>query len=142
MARDLLRRHSVGVAQRLDRYDHGVAEARQTTKSWCITHGEPHGSNALTLDDAVYLIDWDTALVAPRERDVWHLDADNSAAADLYRDAGGPAVDHRLLDLYRIQWDLSEIAGYTALFRAAHDDAADARESLANLAHYAQLHQH
>jgi hypothetical protein len=135
-ARDLLRTNRDGVARLLERYDDVVIDARQAHSRWRLTHGEPHGSNVLTTHEGIYLIDWDTALVAPRERDVWHLDPDNTTAARLYTDVGGPALDDRLLDLYRAQWDLSEIAGYTTLFRASHEATDDARASLDNLTHY------
>jgi len=133
--RELLRASAEGVARRLGRYDEHVSEARPTREHWVITHGEPHGSNALTTADEVVLIDWDTVLIAPRERDVWHLDADDTTAAGLYVAAGGPPLDDALLDLYRLQWDLSEIAGYTTHFRDRHDDTDDARESFVNLTH-------
>jgi hypothetical protein len=38
-----------------------------------------------------------------------------------------------MLDLYRLQWDLAEIAIYTAQFRRPHDESADTRESWKNL---------
>lgn len=135
----LLGRYAVAVRRSLDRFDATVRDALQSRDRWCITHGEPHGSNALAVDGAVRLIDWDTVLVAPCERDVWHLGSDDVAAADHYRRAGGRSLDHGLLRLYRLHWDLTEVAGYTALFRTPHEDTADTRASLANLEHYLHM---
>ena len=36
-----------------------------------LTHGEPHPGNAMLAADGWRLVDWDTALVAPLERDLW-----------------------------------------------------------------------
>jgi hypothetical protein len=135
-ARQLLRSSAVDVARLLRRHDELVAAARPTRHEWTLTHGEPHGANALTTAQGVVLIDWDTVLVAPRERDVWHLDPGDTAAAGLYLAAGGSSLDDALLELYRLQWDLSEIAGYTTLLRAPHDDTDDVRASVTNLTHY------
>jgi hypothetical protein len=135
-AGNLLRSNAGDVARLLDRHDELVAAARASQHDWAITHGEPHGANALTTSQGLVLIDWDTVLVAPRERDVWHLDPDDTAAAGLYLAVGGAPLDESLLELYRIQWDLSEIAGYTTLLRGPHEDTDDVRESFANLVHF------
>lgn len=135
-ARVLLHENADGVLGLVNRYDALVVEAQQSQIEWRLTHGEPHGSNVLATRDGVRLVDWDTALVAPCERDIWHLDPDNAVAAMLYAKAGGQEPDSSFLDLYRASWDLSEIAGYIALFRTRHQDNEDLRESLRNLAHY------
>jgi thiamine kinase-like enzyme len=135
-ARELLRVNFETVAERFERYDEGVVSARAVRDQWVVTHGEPHGSNVLTTVNGTRLIDWDTALIAPRERDVWHLDSNAGSAVATYSAAGGPPADADLLDMYRIQWDLMEIASYIALFCDAHEDTEDARESLRNLRHY------
>ena len=36
-----------------------------------MTHGEPHRGNIVVTDAGVVLVDWDTCLLAPPERDVW-----------------------------------------------------------------------
>lgn len=135
-ARELLRVNVDTVAGRFEKYEDLVVSARAVRDQWVVTHGEPHGSNVLTTVDGTRLIDWDTALIAPRERDVWHLDSDDGSAAAIYYAAGGPPADANLLDMYRLQWDLMEIAGYITLFCEAHEDTEDARESLRNLRHY------
>lgn len=44
-----------------------------------------------------------------------------------------------LLDMYRMLWDLMEIAGYIAFFRVPHSDSADATESWKNLTGYIDI---
>jgi hypothetical protein len=45
-------------------------------------------------------------------------------------------IDQDALSLYRLWFDLAEIGGYLTLFRAPHDDTADAAESWGNLQHF------
>jgi len=75
---------------------------------------------------AELLIDWDTTLVAPPERDLWDLDGTLRAA---YTAATGTTLRPGLLDLYRLRWDPTEIAVCLARFREPHGGTADDEES-------------
>lgn len=46
------------------------------------------------------------------------------------------AVLTEVLDLYRLRWDLAEIALYVAEFRELHSDNANAKESWKNLTQF------
>ncbi len=56
------------------------------------------------------LIDWDTALVAPPERDLWSLDPGDGSILSAYADATGVRPRASMIELYRIRWDLADIA--------------------------------
>lgn len=99
-----------------------------------ITHGEPHAANIIDTDAGFVLVDWDTAKLAPRERDVARIVGDASDA-----DAYGGDVDADRLLMYHLWWNLAEIAVYTAEFRSPHVDSDDTRESLKNLEYFANL---
>jgi spectinomycin phosphotransferase/16S rRNA (guanine(1405)-N(7))-methyltransferase len=101
-----------------------------------ITHGEPHAGNVLIVDGALRLIDWDTALIAAPERDLWTLDPGDGSMLETYRLATGVTTSPEALTLYRLSWDLGEIAYYVAGFRQAHQDSTDAAEAWKNLVHY------
>ena len=59
----------------LARYDLLAARARAEGGRRVLTHGEPHPGNTLRADDGRWLlVDWDAALLAPPERDLWLLD--------------------------------------------------------------------
>ena len=47
-----------------------------------------------------------------------------------YADATGTPPNERLVDLYAIRWDLSEIASFAAEFRKPHEDTEDSRKAL------------
>ncbi len=98
-----------------------------------LTHGEPHVENVLVTPTGMRLIDWDTTLIAPPERDLWMLDPGDGTVIASYVGATGTPVLPSMLDLYRLRWDLSEIAIYIARFREPHGDDADTAECWKNL---------
>jgi spectinomycin phosphotransferase/16S rRNA (guanine(1405)-N(7))-methyltransferase len=100
--------------------DHRVAPSRLV-----LTHGEPHPANTMLTADGWCLIDWDTVLLAPPERDLWSLDPGDGSTLRAYTDATGTTLMPAALELYRIRWDLCDLAGYVARFRAPHAASMD-----------------
>ena len=136
-ARELLAERADHVARLLRRYDSLAAAALEKTERFVVTHGEPHCANTMLTASGRVLIDWDTVLVAPPERDLWMvLPSAASRLAGEYEAETGTVVEPDVLELYKLQWDLVEIAGYTAFFRADHEDTRDAQESWRNLLHF------
>ena len=101
-----------------------------------ITHGEPHAANVLQTPDGFIFVDWESVLLAPPERDLWHLAEHDPSLLDAYSRATGIDIDRDALALYRMWYDLAEISGYVSLFRDPHADTADAAESWRNLQHF------
>jgi hypothetical protein len=81
------------------------------------------------------LVDWDTALVAPPERDLWMVAGpeQDQRVIDRYTAGTGTAIDPAALATYRLLWDVTDVALYAALLRDEHDDTDDVRESFTNL---------
>lgn len=119
-ARKHLIAHAAEIEPLLVTYDR-LADAADRDRM-VITHGEPHPANTLGLDGRWVLIDWDTALIAPPERDDWMVGEND----------GDPDV----LELYRLRWRLAEIGIGTALFRAPHTETADVAKSWDGFVHY------
>jgi len=132
-ARTLLDKHAHAVVRALEHYAQLAAEARDRPDRMVLTHGEPHVENVLVTPSGMRLIDWDTALIAPPERDLWMLDPGDGTVTAAYTSATGAPVLPSILELYRLRWDLAEIATYTKQFRASHGDDADVAESWKNL---------
>jgi hypothetical protein len=101
-----------------------------------ITHGEPHAGNVIVTADGLVLVDWDMTLVAPPERDLWHLAGEDASLLDYYAAATGTEIDDAALALYRLWWDLADISEYLSLFQSPHQDTADTKESWKNLQHF------
>jgi len=132
-AAELITAHAPGLRRALTRYDDLVSAARADLPGLVLTHGEPHPGNTMRTDDRWLLIDWDTALVAPAERDLWDLDPGDGTLLAAYTAATGTALRPGLLDLYRLRWDLTEIAACLAHFREPHGTTADDEETGTNL---------
>lgn len=132
-ARALLTRHASGVIALITAYGELTASAKSRPGRFVVTHGEPDARNVLKTPAGFVIVDWDFVRLAPPERDLWGLAETDSSALTAYAMATGTAVDSDALALFRMWYDLSEIAGYLDLFRAAHDDTEDAAESWRNL---------
>jgi spectinomycin phosphotransferase len=124
-ARALVARHAREVERVLVRYDTLVAGARQRSERMVLTHGEPHPRNTLVSDNGLMLVDWDTTLLAPPERDVWTLADGDPQVVDLYEATTGIVLLEDTLTLYRLRWDLTEISIYVGQFQQPHRDTTD-----------------
>jgi spectinomycin phosphotransferase len=134
-ARETLATHATDVAELLALADRLAAAVQQHGRPWVITHGEPHAANVMKAKDTYLLIDWDTVGLAPRERDLWML----AAAGDvpLYRAASGHDLDPDAISLYRLGWDLSDLAEYLTVLRSPHAENEDTRRALVGVANCA-----
>jgi spectinomycin phosphotransferase len=137
-ARVLLAARAEEMAERLARHDAVAARVLETRCGWVVTHGEPHGGNVIH-DPAggLHLIDWDTAMVAPRERDLQMVLDDDLTGWDEYRAAAGPVeLNHEALGLYRRLWALADIASFVTTLRRPHADSTDMRHAYEALVYY------
>jgi hypothetical protein len=132
-AADLLTAHTSQVQDAVARYDDLVLSARADPPGLVLTHGEPHPGNTMRTEEGWLLIDWDTAMKAPPERDLWHIDPGNGSLYAAYTTATGIDLKPDLLSLYRLRWELTEIAACMARFRAPHSNSADNDEAWKNL---------
>ena len=135
-ARALLSRHAAGVIELMTAYGELAAEARSRPERFVVTHGEPGAWNVLKTPAGFVIVDWDFVQLAPPERDLWELAGTDRSVLAAYAEATGTAIDSGALALFRMWYDLSEIAGYIELFRAAHDDTEDSAESWKNLEYF------
>lgn len=116
----LVRRNAAPIRELLARYDGLVARARSRPDRAVLTHGEPHPGNTMLTAGGWVLIDWDTALVAPPERDLWLIDPGDGAMLDAYADATGVIPVPDLVEAYRLRWDAADIAVDVGRFRRPH----------------------
>ncbi|AGZ38508.1 putative phosphotransferase [Actinoplanes friuliensis DSM 7358] len=124
-ARHLLVEHADDLAALLAEYDALVEQVRPTGARWVVTHGEPHPGNFLRTPAGLVLVDWETARIAPPERDLWFV----------VETAGDPVA----LALYRLRWKLADIAAYAGEFRRPHEITDDITASWTYLQGYFPL---
>ena len=126
-ARVAIDENAVELRHALDAYDDLARHARHD--GFVITHGEPHPANWVLTTDGPVLIDWDTPMVAPRERDIARVVGTDRDDAGAY----GAELDEDLLLLYALWWELKDVACYSEILRGPHDDNADTRKMLRGL---------
>jgi hypothetical protein len=134
-ARQLVDRHAARLVDRFVRYDRLTRSAAGPADRMVLTHGEPHAANTINTNSGLVLIDWDTALIAPRERDLWSLALEDPAILHHYASKAGVTQLPDLLELYRLRWDLVEVEADVAQFRRPHSDTADTRVAWDGLRH-------
>jgi spectinomycin phosphotransferase len=137
-ARALLRAHAGALRERLHAYDRLAGRVRAAPGPWVVTHGEPHGENVIREPaGGLRLVDWDTTLLGPPERDLWIvLDPDLTGWAEYREVTGAGSLNEEALGMYRERWALAEIGVYVAEFRRPHTETADTRASWQELGEY------
>ena len=132
-ARALLAGNASGLLGRLQAFDQLAAEVAAAGADLVITHGEPHAGNVLPTADGILLVDWDTVGLALPERDLALVTSDADELA-LYTGATGRSIDLAAISLYRLRWELDDIAVFTTLFRSVHPHTADTEKAWRDLA--------
>ena len=107
-----------------DRIDRLVARtealapvARERAGAFVICHADSHAWNVLvTLEGDIVIVDWDSAMLAPRERDLMFVDgvaggheADPDAFFAGYDDV---ELDPDVMAYYRVEWAVQDLAGF------------------------------
>ena len=123
-ARALLAARAGDVAERLAGHDAAAERVRETRARWVITHGRPHGGNVIRDPAGVrHLVDGDTVMIAPRERDLeMVLDYSFTGWKQYRAVAGDVELDVEALNLYRRLWVVADIASALATLRRPHTD--------------------
>ena len=122
--RDLLARYEQPLRQAFARFDGLLDRVREAAGPSVITHGEPHPGNLLRTRAGLCLVDWDMTALARPERDLWRVISGDQDAARYSRRTGWP-VNQDALALYRLRWDLDDIAGMLSQIRGPHQQTAD-----------------
>ncbi|WP_236047852.1 aminoglycoside phosphotransferase family protein [Paractinoplanes ovalisporus] len=142
-AHRVLAEHAERVRGWLAEFD-DLARAARDPAGWVVTHGEPHPGNFLRTAEGLRLIDWDTVLLAPAERDLWMLTGamfgsgpgDDAELLGRYERETGRRVSPELIGFYRLWWMLADIAIYADELRRPHTANEDRAASLTYLAGY------
>lgn len=92
--------------------------------SFVVTHGEPGEHNQWVAGGRTYLLDWESLLLAPAERDLGTLIRSGVAAE---------RADPDLVRFFDLEWRLAEIQAFTPWLAGPHDDGEDAHEALGGL---------
>ena len=129
---ELITRNAPALRAVLQKYDELVAAATPAAPQ-VLTHGEPHAGNTMLTADGWKLIDWDTAALAPPERDLWNLDPGDGSVLSAYAEATGYRPRPALIELFRLRWDLNDVSLFAADLRREHIADANTTASWENV---------
>ena len=136
------RSHRDRIEELVRRTDALSSLARDRARPIVICHADIHAWNVLVKTDGdIVIVDWDGAMLAPRERDLMFVDgiagghaADPAAFFDCYGDV---ELDPIVLAHYRIEWAVQDLAEFSASVfldpDAGEDTKADAVEHLVEM---------
>jgi spectinomycin phosphotransferase len=133
-ARLLVKEHAASLAAALDAFDQLSTELSPSAADLVITHGEIHAGNLIRSGQELLLIDWDTVGLARPERDLWWIVSESSTEAAQYAQLTRREVNEAALSLYRLRWDLDDVAEFLGLFRGPHERSADTETAWRGLA--------
>lgn len=128
-ARAWLAANAAAVQRLLTSFDRLVVRVRSSGRDPVITHGEPHPGNQIRTADGLFIVDWDTVALTLPERDLWFLDARCGDSIARYVEATGRPVDDTALMLYRLLWDLADLAAFIGLLRSEHERTPDTEKA-------------
>ena len=111
---------------------------RARSLDYVVCHADLHGANVLIdANDTLYIVDWDTLVVAPKERDLMFIGAgiggawrDAREATLFYQGYGQTAIDPTALAYYRYERIIEDIAEYCARILLTEGDGADRAKGL------------
>lgn len=121
-ARNVLVAHGADIERWTRRYHDLTQHARAQRHTWVPTHGEPHEDNQVVHGRSLKFVDWETVRLAPRERDYSDLLAAGCA--------GQLNADQLMVELFALDWRLSEITEYVDWFTGPHTGSEDDIEAL------------
>ena len=120
-ARDLVLAHLTEVGAWTREHARLVDLADPST--YVVTHGEPGVHNQWLARERVWLLDWESLLLAPRERDL----------ATLVHEGRDVVGDPQMVRLFDLEWRLSEIWSFAQWLQGPHPGGADDQAALGGL---------
>jgi aminoglycoside phosphotransferase (APT) family kinase protein len=121
--------NKAGVGRLLARHDELAAQAVAMPSRAVLTHGEPHRGNTMLTEGGWRLIDWETALIAAPERDLWMLEPGDGSVLSAYAAATGVQPQGALLELFRLRWDVADLAVDVSRFCRPHRGSVEDQQS-------------
>ncbi|HUM70704.1 MAG TPA: aminoglycoside phosphotransferase family protein, partial [Chloroflexota bacterium] len=114
---------------------------RAEMPAFTVCHADIHAGNVLISDEAFYVVDWDTLLFAPKERDLMFAGAglfghDRSPAEEetlFYQGYGQTEIDYTAVAYYRHERIIEDIAIYCQQLLLTHEGGEDRAQSLTYL---------
>lgn len=104
---------------------------RPRTLDTVLCHSDLHPGNFLAADDGrVFIVDWDEAILAPRERDLMYIGATGNPGGEkerslFYQGYGHTKVDRAVVAYYRYERIVQDMAAYCAQLLLTEEGGRD-----------------
>ena len=136
-----LRAKRTAIDDLVGRADQLAQALQERPRPAVLCHADIHAGNLLVSDSGdLYLVDWDTLILAPKERDLMYVGAglrvaDTPAQERLFYQGYGPcAVDSVALAYYRYERIVEDIAAFCQQLLLTDEGGTDREQSLGYLA--------
>jgi spectinomycin phosphotransferase len=138
-----LRARRDGIADLVARAERLARALQARSPALVVCHSDVHAGNVLIgTDDAFYIVDWDSPILAPRERDLMfagggqgfrgHTPQEEEAL--FYRGYGQTQIDRQALAYYRYERIVQDIAAFCEQLLLTEEGGADREQSFRYLA--------
>jgi spectinomycin phosphotransferase len=137
----LLRAKRAVIDELIQRAEQLGNQLQNRSLEYVVCHADIHAWNVLIdADDALYIVDWDTLILAPKERDLMFIGAgvDNvwrSAREEalFYQGYGATEIEPQALAYYRYERIVEDIAAYCQQLLLTDQGGKDREEGLRQL---------
>jgi spectinomycin phosphotransferase len=136
----LLRSKRAIVDQLVLRAERLAGRLQHRSLEYVVCHADFHAGNFLIDGDSLHIVDWDTLILAPKERDLMFIDSGIDSVwrsahqqALFYQGYGPTEVDREALAYYRYQRIVEDIAVYCQQLLLTDEGGQDRVESLRQL---------
>ncbi|MGA7672004.1 MAG: aminoglycoside phosphotransferase family protein [Nitrolancea sp.] len=117
---ELMRDRRDVIDELLRRAEQLAGEMRSRSSAFVLCHGDLHGGNILIdAQGALFIVDWDTLILAPKERDLMFIGAgigkgwdDPRGIEHFYQGYGADEIDSIGIAYYRYERIVEDIAAY------------------------------
>lgn len=137
-----LRTKSRETLELVKRAEHLARILRRQPPEYILCHADIHGWNLLIDNNgALYMVDWDTLIFAPKERDLMFIGGglgDSGYAPQeeetlFYRGYGQTTINQFAIAYYRYERIIEDMAAYCEQIFLSNEGGEDRKESLENL---------
>jgi spectinomycin phosphotransferase len=103
----------------VDRAEQLAQVLQRASPQFVLCHSDVHGGNVLLDDDAIYIVDWDDPIMAPKESDLMFIGGgvanvwnNSHEEALFYKGYGRTEINKQILSYYRHERIVEDIAIY------------------------------
>ncbi len=141
---DALTTHKSTIQRLVDHAEKLADKLKNASSKFVLCHSDIHAGNVLlTKEGVIYIIDWDNPIMAPKERDLMFIGGgvgnvwNNPDEEKLfYVGYGETEINREIIAYYRCERIVEDIAEYSELLLAPHNQHQDFQNRLIGYNHF------